>query len=179
MAKYLLVGIPALLDALIIPAVLKGMSQNTSTDSTQNFVMRCSKGVGVIGILAVALFGVCLYFSIASNQATTGLLFLFGALFLVGFFLLALPSKGFYECIVDGDILTVRRFWSSTRSISIKEIRQCMIVNGGIKVYINGKDKPVINIESIFKNSKNFIRRMQEENIPVINNTTGFWNEQR
>ena len=63
--------------------------------------------------------------------------------------------------------------------ISIKEIRQCTIVNGGIKVYVNGKDKPVMNIESIFKNSKNFIRRMQEENIPVINNATGFWNEQR
>lgn len=179
MAKYLLVAMPILLDVLIIPAVLKGMSQNTNTDSTQNFVMRCSKGVGLAGILDVAFFGICLYFSIASNQATPALLLLFGVFFLVGFFLLALPSKGFYECIVDGDTLTAKRFWSSTRSISIKEIRQCMIVNGGIKVYVNGNDKPVMNIESIFKNSKNFIRRMQEENIPIINNATGFWNEQK
>ena len=56
---------------------------------------------------------------------------------------------------------------------------QNIIAPNNYKVYVNGKDKPVMSIESIFKNSKNFIRRMQEENIPVINNATDFWNEQR
>ena len=178
MLKYLLVGIPTVLIAFIVPAVIMGMTEKVNTTSLNKFVMRLSKGVAVIGALLLAFIGFVLFIAIKQNQINSIMIVLFILFFLLALFLLLAPSKGFYEYKVDGDILTGRQFWVLKERISIKEIRQCTIVNGGIKVYVNGKDKPVMSIESIFKNSKNFIKRMQEENIPVINNATGFWNEQ-
>lgn len=177
MLKIIIGALPTVIIPFLVIVTLNIFFKSTTTDSLDKFEMRMSKFIFIISFPCFLIFGFCLYGSTVTGQIswlTTGLFTVFT---LLGVFLSLLPIKGLFEYSVDGNVLTCTKLWSFKKSIFISDIDHCTIVNGGIKVYIRGRKKPVMSIESVFSNSKNFISRIQRDNIPIENKTTGFYKE--
>ena len=161
--------LPAIVIALIIPAMIVGSAGKQTATSTSSFSMKInfSTGLRIMIILGVLLFGGCIIGSSIAGQFNGFTAIIFVALFLLCILLLFVQSKGFWESEVEGDALKSTHLWFMKKTINIKDIDHCIVTRNGISVYVKGSQKRAILIDSMSSNTKLFEQRMREEGINV------------
>ena len=159
-----------ILIAFLVPVVLNvltAIASRNTTDSIYHFTMKPTKAILIIGWPCTILFLVCIIGSNMAGKFTGWLAWVFSIMFIVGVILVLTPVKGFYDTVVDGDIMTSTRLWLIKKTISIKDISYCTRTQNGISVYVKNSDKKALLIDGLSTNLSNFMERMQVEGIEV------------
>lgn len=145
------------------------------TRSLNKFIMRTSMTVCLYGIISIGIFSFLFigYFFVADgiNEGTTSMnimmLIITGTFLVTGLVCFAGPMPGFWDIVVDGDNITVRKFWVFRKSFKISEIDKVVMKTGDMRVYIKGKKRPAFMVDAMMKGVNNFLKRMDKEGILV------------
>lgn len=145
------------------------------TRSLNKFIMRTSMTVCLYGIISIGIFSFLFigYFFVANgiNEGTTSMnimmLIITGTFLVTGLVCFAGPMPGFWDIVVDGDNITVRKFWVFRKSFKISEIDKVVMKTGDMRVYIKGKKRPAFMVDAMMKGVNNFLKRMDKEGILV------------
>lgn len=159
-----------LITVFLVPVAMNIITNRTvksNTSSLNDFCMKPPKETAVIGAVLVIFIGGMVLLSYKNGQLNKLIAFMATSLIILGILLMLLPVKGFWDVTVKNDKVTSSRLWVVSRGISIDSIDHCVSSNNGILVYVRGSDKPVIAIEKMFTNVKNFEKRMDKEGIEI------------
>ena len=84
-------------------------------------------------------------------------------------FLYAVPR--FWDIVVDGDDITIIKFFIFTKKTAFSEITKVEIAkNNYLKIYKNGREKAFFLIDPMMNGKNNFLKRIEKENILLIDN---------
>ena len=148
------------------------------TRSLNKFTMRTSMTVCLYGIISIGIFSFLFigYFFVANgiNEGDTSgnvmMLIITGVFLITGLVCFVGPMPGFWDIAVDGDNITVRKFWVFRKSFKISEIKKCVILTGDIRVYCKGRTRAAFMVDAMMKGVNNFLKRMEKEGISVEDN---------
>ena len=168
--KYFIIVtiVPFILDILN----LKNESKNY-TKSLNKFIIRTGKSIIGIGIIwfvlsSVILVGVLHQEGVEFTPAIAGMFVFFYFLALISF-LYAVPR--FWDIVVDGDDITIIKFFIFTKKTAFSEITKVEIAkNNYLKIYKNGREKAFFLIDPMMNGKNNFLKRIEKENILLIDN---------
>ena len=90
--------------------------------------------------------------------------------FVMGLACFLYPMPGVWDIVVDGEDITVIKFWVFRKSFKISDIEKCVMLTGDIRVYCKGRKRAAFMIDAMMKGVNNFLKRMDKEGIPVEDN---------
>ena len=165
-----LIGV--LITIITVPVVLNIISNKalkSSTSSIYCFCMRPPKEIAFIGTALVVFVSLITILSYHNGQLKRILVYVIVALLLLGVFLMLLPVKGFWDVQVNNDEICSSRAWILKKTIMIEDIEHCEKNTKGILIYTSTSSDPVMAIESLSTNIRNFEKRMEKEGIEIRN----------
>ena len=98
--------------------------------------------------------------------AGIGIFILFYSMALICFLY---PAPRFWDIVVDGDKITVIKFFVFTKKTTFSEIAKVEIANNNyLRIYINGRNRAFFLIDPMMNGKNNFLKRIEIGNIPLI-----------
>lgn len=164
--KYIITALTAFLVPVVLNVITAIASRNT-TESIYSFVMKPTKAILIIGWPCTILFLICIIGSNMAGQFKGWLAWTFSIMFIIGVILVLTPVRGFYDTVVDGDVMTSSRLWIIKKTINISDISYCTRTQNGISVYLKNSDRRALLIDGMSTNLPNFEERMRVEGIEV------------
>lgn len=164
-----------LLTIIAVPVILNIITDSnakSNTNSLTYFCMRPPKGIAIVGFVLVFFLGAITLLTFGNGRFHILEKMMLVTLLSLGVLLMLLPVKGFWDITVVNDEVISSRLWIIKRSVQISDITFCTKDQRGILVYTDGKTKPVLSIESLNTNVKNFEKRMINERIEIKSETS-------
>jgi hypothetical protein len=161
----------------VVPLILDLISYKKEpknyTKSLDKFIIRTGKSIIFIGIgwfvlSSVILVGVMHQEGVEFTPAIAGMFVVFYFLALLSF-LYATPR--FWDIVVNGDSIKVIKFFIFTKKTAFSEITKVEIANNNyLKIYKDGRKKAFFLIDPMMNGKNNFLKRIEKENIQLIDN---------
>ena len=83
-------------------------------------------------------------------------------------FLMAASLPRFWDVVVDGNDITVIKLFIFKKKFTVENIRCCVIKTGEVWVYTKDRKFVAFLVDAMNNGVNNFIKRMEKENIEVI-----------
>lgn len=146
------------------------------TRSINKFTIRTSSTTclyGVIGFLMGTgfFFGLWYHglFEYEPRQIIVLMTIVFGFL-AMGLVCLLAPLPRFWDVVVNGNDITIIKFFVFTKSFKVSDIEKCVMTVGDIRVYMKGRKRVAFLVDAMTKGVTNFLKRMEKEGILVEDN---------
>lgn len=166
--EYIITAIAAFAVPVILN-VITAIASKSTNESIYYFVMRPTKAILIVGWPCTILFLICIIGSNLAGQFKGWIAGTFSILFIIGIILILTPVRGFYDTVVEGDVMTSSRFWVMRKTVYIHDISYCVRTQNGISVYTKNSDDRILLIDSMSTNLMNFNERMKAEGIEIRN----------
>ncbi len=127
-------------------------------------------GVGMASLLFIGYFLLANGFDEGTPSGTTMMVVIIGVAFALGLVCFLYPMPGFWDIVVDGDDISVIKFWVFRKSFKISDIEKCIMLTGDIRIYSKGRKRAAFMIDAMMNGVNNFLKRMDKEGIPVEDN---------
>lgn len=142
------------------------------TKSLNKFTIRTGKSMVMIGLLGFVvttlILLLCLYQDDNFPMVMTVCFILFYGMSLLSFLY---PAPRFWDIVVDGDDITIIKFFIFKKKTAFSEMEKVEIANNNyLKIYKNGRKKAFFLIDPMMNGKNNFLKRIEKENIPLIDN---------
>ncbi len=167
--KYFIVVtiVPFILDVLSLKKEPKNY-----TKSLNKFTIRTGKSIAFLGliwfIVTTALLGGLIYQGEEFQAVGSGMFVCFYSMSLLAFLY---PAPRFWDIVVDGDSIKVIKFFIFTKKTAFSEITKVEIANNNyLKIYKDGRKKAFFLIDPSMNGKNNFLKRIEKENIKLIDN---------
>ena len=168
--KYFIVVtiVPFILDVLSLKKEPKNY-----TKSLNKFTIRTGKSMIILGVIAFIFTTVILVGVLHQEEGEfppVGIV-MFGFLYSLAFFSFLYPAPRFWDIVVDGDKITVIKCFIFIKKTAFSEIVKVEIANNNyIKVYKNEMKRAFFLIDPSMNGKNNFLKRIEKENIQLIDN---------
>ena len=146
------------------------------TKSLNKFTMRtsmtmCLYGVIGVGIATLGFVGYLWQYGLEDELSVFAVMMtIIIVFFVMGLACFLYPMPGVWDIVVDGEDITVIKFWVFRKSFKISDIEKCVMLTGDIRVYCKGRKRAAFMIDAMMKGVNNFLKRMDKEGIPVEDN---------
>ena len=143
------------------------------TKSLNKFTIRTGKSIAFLGLIwfvfsSIILVGVMHQEKGEFPIAGVGMFIVFYSMSFLSFLY---PAPRFWDIVVDGDSIKVIKFFIFTKKTAFSEITKVEIANNNyLKIYKNGRKKAFFLIDPMMNGKNNFLKRIEKENIQLIDN---------
>ena len=162
----------AIIVAFIVAGVLDLLTKRSQkkTESLKTFVVRAPldfAGLGVVGMLLV--IGILIFAAVENETFPTIIMIMFIVLLVFPSMLLMIaPIKGVWDVIVDDDDITVVKAFVYRRHWKFSQITYGKMGRGGMKVYVEGRNRKAFFVDGIGEHFSNFVERMEKEGKEIV-----------
>lgn len=136
--------------------------------SEKHFIAKLPSYFFWLGAVALSMFTGIGYAGYVRGEFEVGLgifFILFGLL--TGGPLVIGPMKGLWEVEVKGDDVTVTKFFIFKKHFIFSEIEKTLQTNGGLKVYIKGRERMAFFMDKMWPGTSPFLKRIKKNNISI------------
>lgn len=88
------------------------------------------------------------------------ILIITGVFLVMGLICFLYPMPGVWDIVVDGDDITVIKFWVFRKSFKISEIEKCVMLIGDTRVYCKGRKRIAFMLDDMMNGVNNFLKWM-------------------
>ena len=167
--KYFIIVtlVPFILDILSLKKEPKNY-----TKSLNKFTIRTGKSIAFLGLIWFAFITAILFLCLYQNDGVTiAVTIAFGISYCLSLLSFLYPAPRFWDIVVNVDNITVIKFFVFTKRTAFSEIEKVEIANNNyIKVYKNGMKRVFFLIDPSMNGKNNFLKRIEKENIQLIDN---------
>ena len=142
------------------------------TKSLNKFTIRTGKTMILLGAIAF-VFTTAVLMLMVYNKEEISTVIIGMAVFCysLAFFSFLYPAPRFWDIVVDGDSIKVIKFFIFTKKTAFSEIEKVEIANNNyLKIYKDGRKKAFFLIDPMMDGKNNFLKRIEKENIQLIDN---------
>ena len=162
----------AIIVAFIVVGVLDLLTKRTlkKTDSLDKFIVRAPIDFAALGAIGTAVvIGILIYGAISEEYIPIlGVVLLCIVGIFPGFLLMIAPIKGVWDVIVDDDDITVVKAFVYKRHWKFSKITYGKMGRGGMKVYVEGRNRKAFFVDGVCEHFSNFMERMEKEGKEII-----------
>ncbi len=180
MKTKIIVSVASLIALSLISGMIDLLTYRKSpknyTRSLNKFTMRtsmtmCLYGVIGVGIATLGFVGYLWQYGLEDELSVFAVMMtIIIVFFVMGLACFLYPMPGVWDIVVDGEDITVIKFWVFRKSFKISDIEKCVMLTGDIRVYCKGRKRAAFMIDAMMKGVNNFLKRMDKEGIPVEDN---------
>ena len=167
--KYFIIVtlVPFILDILSLKKEPKNY-----TKSLNKFTIRTGKSIITLGVIWFAVITAILLLCLHQGENfTMAVVIVFGICYCLSLLSFLYPTPRFWDIVVDGDSIKVIKFFIFTKKTAFSEITKVEIANNNyLKIYKNGRKKAFFLIDPMMNGKNNFLKRIEKENIQLIDN---------
>lgn len=147
------------------------------TRSINKFTIRTSSTMCLYGVIYLLVgtgffFGFWLYDGIFEKELRQIIIIMVmvSIPLMAGLVCLLAPLPRFWDIVVNGNDITIIKFFVFTKSFKISDIEKCVMTVGDIRVYVKGRKHVAFLVDAMTKGVNNFLKRMEKEGILVEDN---------
>ena len=162
----------ALIVAFIVAGVLDLLTKRSlkKTSSLKNFVVRAPIDFAGLGAISMSVvIGILIFCEIDGTVIPGPLMVVFIIVAILPSALLMIaPIKGVWDVIVDDDDITVVKAFIYKRHWKFSKITYGKMGRGGMKVYVEGRNRKAFFVDGVCEHFSNFMERMEKEGKEII-----------
>lgn len=145
------------------------ISPKNYTRSLYKFVIRAPHSLVPLGVIGFGTAGL----GIGIEYSQAGIiewrhLIIVSFILIPSFMVIVAPVPRLWDVIVENQTITVIKFFVFRKEFVFSEIEYARITKGEVKVYCKNSKGVSFIVDLMSKGSTNFIKRLQKENINII-----------